>query len=358
MVRIVLLRFMESYFRHRWLYLLPLVLALAAGAAFIFSEPVSYVATGRLYVEKDSLLAALTSSNSGGSLWVTAAQATTNEINELIGSRAFTRSVIQKTDLEQNMADSPEVVDRTFTYFRDALSVQPRGDKLIEISVTSEDPKLAQQMVLAVMEAYVQWKMNNDFQESTAAQSFFQAQIQPYKDAVDAARGELIDYLNANPQPIRGDRSPEALMEIARLETTVKNAEDRLTAAQANEESARLAQVKSESVTRQTYLVIDQPQMPTQTATSIKKVLQNLAIFLAVGLFLMFAGIAAGALLDRSLRFTVDVRYGLSLPVLAMVPTGIATVQPVSVTQTTPSEAVTTDESASPTDPTTLQPQI
>jgi uncharacterized protein involved in exopolysaccharide biosynthesis len=356
MVRIVLLRFMESYFRHRWLYLLPLVIAVAVGATFVATEPPVYVATGRLYVKKDSLLASLTASNSGGSWWVTAAQATTSEMNELLSSRAFTRSAIQKTDLEKNMAAGPDAIDQTFTYFRNALYFQPQGEKLVEINATSEDPKLAQQMVLAIMEAYVQWKLNSDFQESVSAQTFFTAQIQPYKDEVDKARSDLVDYVNANPQPSRGDRPPQELMEIDRLQAAVKNAEQRLATAQQNEESARLAQVKSESVIRQTYMVVDQPQLPTETAVSIKDFIKNMSLYVTVGLFLSLAGVVGGALLDRSLRFVIDVRYGLSLPVLAMVPTG--TSLPVSVTETSTTEEKAAGESTSQADPAVLQPRL
>jgi hypothetical protein len=67
-------------------------------------------------------------------------------------------------------------------------------------------------------------------------------------------------------------------------------------------------------------MVIDQPQKPQDAVLSTKTITSNLAIFLVVGIFLTVAGIAGGALLDHSLRFPVDVRHGLSLPVLAMVP--------------------------------------
>lgn len=358
MVRIVLLRFLESYFRHRWLYLLPLVIAMATGAVFVATEPPVYVASGRLYVERDSLLASLTATNGDGGWWVTAAQATTNEMNELLASRAFTRSAIQKTDLEKNMSAGADAVDQTFGYFRSALYFQPQGEKLVEISATSEDPKLAHQMVVAIMEAYVQWKLNSDFQESMAARTFFEAQIQPYMDEVEQARSELVDFVNANPEPIRGERPPQEQMEYSHLQAALQQAEDRLATAQQNEESARLAQVKSESVTRQTYLVIDQPQVPTETNTSIRDMIQNLVVFVAVGLFLCFIGVAAGALLDRSLRFSIDVRSALSLPVLAMIPTGAGTPQLVPVTETPSAGAKAEGDGSKQADPTALQPQI
>lgn len=357
-IRVLLLRFLESYFRHRWLYFVPLVIAFITGLAVVSSSPPMYVASGRLYVEKDSLLATLTASNSSGSWWLTGAQATINEINELLASRAFTRSAIQKTDLERNMSASADEIEETFNYFRSALYFRPQGDKLVEISATSEDPRLAHQMVMAIMDAYVQWKLNSDFQESMAARSFFEAQIQPYKDEVEQARNDVIDFIDANPAPIRGERQPEEQMEIDRLQAALQKAENRLATAQQNEESARLALVKSESVTRQTYMVIDQPQMPTEANVSTRGMLRSIGIFVAVGFILSLVGVALGALLDRSLHFAVDVRYGLKLPVLAMVQPGFGTAQPVTVTETTTANEKTSGEGSTQADPTALQPQI
>jgi hypothetical protein len=121
---------------------------------------------------------------------------------------------------------------------------------------------------------------------------------------------------------VRGSRPPEEQMELDRLQALVTKAEDRLNSARDNGESARLSQAKSESVTKQTYMVLDQPQMPQDAVVSSKTILTNLSIFLIVGIFLAVAGITGGALLDHTLRFPIDVRHGLSLPVLAMVPIG------------------------------------
>lgn len=356
MVRIVLLRFMESYFRHRWLYLLPLVITFVAGSLYVLNAQPVYKAAGRLYIEKDSLLASLTATANDGSFWVTPAQATTNEVHELLGSEAFARAVIQKTDLEQYMSSGQDAVDRTLLYFRKALSVNPQGDKLVEISATTADPKLAHQIVVATMESFVQWKLNSDFQESVAAQNFFEAQIAPYQDEVDAARAELVDFLDANPLPVRGDRLPQEQMELDSLQAAVQSAEERLAAAQSSEESARLAQAQSESVTRQTYQVIDQPQMPTEPLGSLRELAINLVIFLAVGVVMTLVGISAGALLDRSLRFPIDVRHGLSLPVLAMVPIG-GLVSAPAVKMISTDEQVKGD-AAQKADSSTLQPQL
>ncbi len=367
MVRIVLLRLLESYFRHRWLYVLPIVISVAAGGAYVASMPPEYWASGRIYVAQENLLADLTSSGTSGSWWVSAAQSTVSEVNELMGTQAFVRTVIQKTDLEKNMAGGPSAVDETISYVREIVSVQAVGDKLVDITATGDDPNIVYQVVISTMEAYVQWKINNGYQESIAARSFFDDLIKPYQEDVDQARSDLITFLTAHPEPVRGDRPPAEQMELDRLQAAVQRSEDRLNAARDNEESARLSQVQSESVTKQTYMVIDQPQIPQVAEVSTKTIAMNMVIFLVVGIFLSVAGIAGGALLDRSLRFPIDVRHGLSLPVLAMVPIGKPILQAAAAAQAAPaptSAATPGDEVGSPSDSpaqsdtSVLQPQI
>jgi uncharacterized protein involved in exopolysaccharide biosynthesis len=355
MVRIVLLRLLESYFRHRWLHLVPLLVAVLAGGVSIAIATPEYTTGGQLFVEKESLLASLTASKNDGSLWVSAAQTTTTEIQELLGTQAFVRSAIQKTDLEANMAAGQAAIDKTMSYFRDSLSIQPAGDKLVSISAKSDDPRLAQQMVLATMDAYVQWKINTDYQESVAARTFFEGLIQPYTDQLDQARSNLLDYLDQYPAPVRGDRPAQEQIEVDRLQAELSQAEDRLKTAKDNEESARLALAKSESVTRQTYLVIDQPELPLKAETSLKSLLTTLGIFVALGVFLCFVGVGASALLDRSFRFPIDVRHGLSLPVLATVAVAPA------LSGLPRAAAVSADQPgdlATPGDASVLQPQL
>ena len=320
MVRIVLLRLLESYFRHPILYLLPMLIALLAGLGSIAIEKPEYIASGRLYVEKESLLAALTSNTNDGSWWVSGAQSTTTEINELLGTKAFVRSAIQKTKLEAGMSAGPEAIDKTIFAFRQSISINPVGEKLVDISATSDDPELAYQIVIATLDAYVQWKINTEYQESVAARAFFDGLVQPYQDQVEVARADLLDFLDEYPEPVRGEREPVEQLELDRLQAALQQAEERLSTTLENQENANLSLAESESVTRQTYLVIDQPELPREPEISLRSLVQNVAIFVAVGIFLSALGIGGGALLDRSYRFPIDVRNSLSLPVLAMVP--------------------------------------
>ncbi len=321
MVRLVILRLLESYFRHRWLYLIPIAALVALGAYFSLTARLKYSTSGTLYVERDSLLASLTATNFEGAWWSTPAQNTISEINELLATKSFARSVIQRTNLEARMGGSPEEIDEVFNELRTMIWLLPQGEKLVQIGAVSEDPRLPQQVGNAVLEGYVQWKINSDYQESLAAQNFFANQIKPYEEEEQRARDALLEFLQIYPDPVRGDRPTEEVMELERLTTVVKEAEDRVKVAFNNEESARLSLAKSESVTRQTYQVIDAPEPPREPQRSRREMAVSLLVYFAIGAAISVAAVLLNALFDRTFRFVVDIRHGLSLPVLAAVPT-------------------------------------
>lgn len=318
MVKLILLRLMESYFRHRWLYLVPTVLLLGVGIAIAFLVPPDYESPGTMMVEKESLLASLTSSGASAAIYVTPAQLTADELNELLATDAFVRSAIQKTALEANMSGDQQTIRDTFDEYRNSLMVTPLGSKLIEFRGTHADSQLAQQIAASAIESYIQWQINKDYQQSVVAQSFFANLITPYQEDLQRARDEMRNYLESYPEPLRGQRPPEEQMEIARLQAEIDQAEQRVTETLKNEESARLALAKSESLTRQTYVVIDTPVVP-ETSFSLRRALLTVIIFGVMGFFLSLAGIIFGALTDRTLRYPVDVKQALGLPVLATV---------------------------------------
>jgi capsular polysaccharide biosynthesis protein len=327
MMRIVLLKLIESFFQRFWLLLLPVLAMLSAGGGWIAISPSEYTSSGTLYVEKDSLLADLTSTSIDGSWWVTSAQMTINEINELMSTRSFVRSAIQRTNLEAYMSGSPAEIDTTIQAFRDMLWMRTMGDKVVSINATSEDPQLAQQVVNATLESYIQWKLNTDYQESVVAQSFFVNLIKPYEEDLERARNELMLFVEYYPEPVRGERPWEELMELQRLQANLERAEERVNETLRSEESARLALIQSEAVTRQAYTVIDTPDLPLEPNASLTDMAKNLLVFVAIGVVMSLGILVLNTLLDSSFRFAIDVRHSLSLPVLAVVPVAASSAQ-------------------------------
>lgn len=356
MVRLVMLRILESYFRHRWLYLLPIVLMTALGVVFVLLTKPTYTAKGVLYVETQSYLATLTDlRESGASWWTTPAESVNQEISELLQTDAFIRAIIQRTSLEEEMDGGSAVVDALIEETRRNVWPSPLGNNQLQVNAVHEDPEIAYQIVTAVIEGYLQWRVNADLAESEVAQSFFSDLIETYSVNLAAAREAMRDYVEAHPVPLRGDRPAEEAMEISRLQGEIDLAASRYATALDKEEETRLAMAQIESDARQTYFLIDAPTIPDTPDTSLRKLALSGGIFTVVGVFLSAGLIVGVALIDRSFRFPIDVINRLDLPVLTMVPE--ATIPSANAERQPAANTSAKAASAAGTEP-TAQPQV
>ena len=198
MLRLALLRVLESYFRHRWLYLLPIVFMILAAFAVTFVKEPEYIAGGILYVEKESFLATLTSVRETTFTWDTPADQASRELSELLQTDAFIRAVIKMTDLEAQMDGGTTTV----TDLIEGSAGTRSGRRRLAIirclwRPAHTDPLLSYQIVTAIIENYIQWKINADRVESVAAEEFFGELIAQYKSELEMARRELQNYMIA-----------------------------------------------------------------------------------------------------------------------------------------------------------------
>ena len=318
MLRLIVLRFLETYFRHRFLNLLPIALMVLAAGAYVATTDSMYISSGTLYVRKESFLATLNAVRNDGFVWNTAANVTLNDIQQLIQTESFVRAVIDETDLSGEMGDPVRAAELIQGY-RESVSLFASGENLVQYSVTSKSPELANQLAAATIKVYKSWKLNIDQQESSVAQAFFVEQIGPYREELEQAQAALEDYLDQYPDPVRGDRPLAEQVQIQQYQAAIDTATTRLQGALDKEESARLAMSQAESDVNQSYLVIDAPKLPSGPETSLKQLAIQGLIFVVVGVMLSLTTIGAGALLDRTLRLPIDVRHELELPVLATV---------------------------------------
>lgn len=320
MVRLILLRLLESYFRRWYVYPLPILLLVAVSLFSTLRAKPTFVALGAIYVQKESLLASLTSIRDSGFAWVTPAQATVDEFKELIQTDSFIRAIIEQTDLNSSMNQGADEVSTVIDRTRKAVWVQPLGNNLVQIGAVDQKGPLAEQIAKALVEAYIQWKINADQQESTSAQVFFESLVQTYRADLETARQEQQTFLIDYPDPVRGDRPTAEQVQMSQLQAAVNEANMRLTNTIDKLDSAKLALAQSDSKARQSYLVLDAPHVPPKVESSKTKMVMNLVIMAIVGLILGIIGASGAALLDSSYRFPIDAQNSLNLPVWAVVP--------------------------------------
>jgi len=321
MLQLILKRFIEGYFRHRWLYLLPFVLiAISAVLAYLLTKP-SYMSEGVLFIQKQSLLSSLNSVGSTNSyMWSTPAQTVSAEITELIQTDSFIRAVIQNTALEAKMNQGASKVNQLIDDTRKQVWVTVLGENQIKVHAAYENPEIAAQLANGVIESYIKWQSNSQVAESEAALVFFGNLIEVYKSDLELARDAMRSYLEDHPQPIRGDIPGVESLEIKRLQADIDLATQRYSSALDKEENARLALSQIDSNTRQTYIVLDVPTPALRPEVSLKDLVVRYGLFMLLGAVLSLAAVVGGVLFDRTFRFNVEVTNSLGLQVLANVP--------------------------------------
>ena len=319
MVRLVILRILESYFHHRWLYLLPIVLMWAVAAISISAAPL-YLARGVMYVEQESVLSSLISVRDTNISWETPADQTSLEIGELLQTDAFIRAVIHGTKLEEHMNEGTIVVDQIMTDVREDVWADAPGNNQVRVAATHNDPVIAYQLVDATIENYTLWKINANRAEIVSAHEFFSDLLDQYDSELGIARRDLEYYLTINPAPARGNRPDIEVLALSRLQSDLESADARYADTLTLKDNAELALSQAESSVRQTYFYIDAPRIPEEPATTLMDTAIKIVIFTIVGVILSAIGILGGMLLDRSFRFPIDVQYGVHLPVIAAVP--------------------------------------
>ena len=320
MVRLILLRLLESYFRRPFLNLLPIVLMLGLGAAFVSIQDPEYMSGGKINVN-DTVLSDLSEIGTEQSFWNTAAEVTRDQIGELFATDSFIRAIVLQTPLEADLNDPETDVNEYLAEVRDMIWADTIGDNTVGIVARHEDPQTAKMMVDAAIDSFLQWNINTALTDSLAAQEFYAEQTEAYRTELDNAVESRHIFLQNNPEPVRGQRPQIERVEIDRLSNQVGQATDRFIEARDKEETARLQAAQAERQVLQKYQLLDAPQLPTKAATGTMDMIVTVIIFGVGGAVLAVIGIVGRALFDRTFRYPIDVKQGAELTVLGAIPT-------------------------------------
>lgn len=319
MLRLVILRLTEAFFRRRWSYLLTLLVPLLLAIPVYIFVPPNYKVRGTVYVQSESLLTSLSTETNTPS-WVNFAQQTLSEAQSLLYTESFAAGVIDKTAWRDSLYISPKEREQIIEDYRMAVSVSAEGNNIVVFSAEDPDPVVAVQLATETMNAYVAWRTNFIRTDSEIAQNFFTDLVARYEDDLALAEQDLRDYLLLYPDPVRGSRSSEEQFEIDRLTSAVSDASARVRDAREKEENARLAFTKATTGSLQEYLVIDAPSVPTDPPSRLTRIALIFGGGLALGLLLSIARLALALTVDRSLYFPLDVLHGLKQTTLALLP--------------------------------------
>jgi uncharacterized protein involved in exopolysaccharide biosynthesis len=301
-------RLLESLFSRPFLTSLPIVAFGALGILSVSSTRDDYVSTGVLSVSKSTLLGDLTNVGASDAFsWETQATLTSRDINELLGTNEFATDVADKAGI----VPAIESGVLGLSTIRSSIVAYPTGTNLVTIRVATDNPELSFRLASATIESFTQWVIDGEIAESTVAEAFFAGRLETYEADLNDARTALSEFEESG--------SNDAI-ELGRLTSDLELATSQYGTALAKSEEAKLSTETATSTITQRLQVLDVPQMPFAPESSRKAMIMTIATYIIVGLLFATAFVAAGAVLDRSVRYVGDVQSRLNLDVLAVVP--------------------------------------
>jgi hypothetical protein len=232
---------------------------------------------------------------------------TSRNINELLGTNEFAMNVADNAGI----GSAIESGVLQLAGIRQSIGAYPTGTNLVTIRVATDNPELSFRLASSTIASFTQWVIDGDVAESTAAEAFFDNLLMTYESDLNEARTALSSF--------EGDSS-EPSVERDRLASEVELAVGRYASALQKSEDAQLRTETATSDITQRLRVVDVPQLPFAPESSRKAAALTVATFVAVGMLFAIGFVAAGAVLDRSVRYVGDVQSRLHLDVLAVVP--------------------------------------
>ena len=213
-VQAMLRRQVAAAWRHRWAAVAFAWLICLGGWVATTLIPNQYEASARLYVDADAVLTPLLKGlaiddSISGQLEV---------LQRTLLSRPNLEKLVSKTDLELSIT-GPSDLERTVQGLGNSIKIAPQTKNLFTITYRDPQPKLAYDVVNALMTTFIESKSGNNRADLQNAQVFLQRQIDTYerqlRDA-ERTRAEFrAKYIDLLPNEASGGNNKLELAQTA-----------------------------------------------------------------------------------------------------------------------------------------------
>ena len=324
-------RYVETFFRFKWLFLFVLVVVPLLGTFYAFeSQLVLYTSTGTVWTEKPAYL---TVASTDWTQWGTPAQNQASNVQEFLQTNSFALEVLNQTDLRADLT-TPLATQLTLAKLRKYVSVNPVGTHLLAISYSDEQPRAAQQVVQAIIDSFNKEVLSSADSQNSVALAFYQKQLADATARANDATAALRSYLNAHPELTNGSAGPPVQVSqlianaslAAQHPELVKLIQDQTDAGaeqakfQDSVDQIEFSQSSATVGTAQSFRIMDAPVVPKTALTSKKKLLLPIGIAGLAALLFVVGGVIIMTLLDSTLRSARVASQRLPVPVFVAVP--------------------------------------
>lgn len=343
-------RYLETLFRHKILFLIPVIVIPVVTITVTFLSGKESQVTALVWIEPDNILESL------GARSRTANELEAQAINERLSTEAFrteirdrsglteatlkgewpppasrlerlmsSNSLFRKVGRSVGITVTPRSVDEALDIALDmignSLKVAEKGNNLLVISYTGSDPVLGVKLVNETITLYNETTLAARAQDTTTGLEFFSQQLLSQQERTDLASQELQVFREANPPPLPGEqRPPEEEAELQSLTREYAIELGLYEAALSRLEKFRLTGEAATSTRDLTFQVIDPPTLSGTSGPGQRQLGMMGLLGLTLGLFLGLVPIILLTWRDSTVRTREDVEKAVQAPAIVEVP--------------------------------------
>jgi uncharacterized protein involved in exopolysaccharide biosynthesis len=333
-----MLRYLETYYRHRLLLTVPVAVVLLIVTVWLLIQPPSYDSTVRLWAEKQTVVP-----NANDNPYLTPAQTESAALTELLATQYFCVKVGMRTPLAETLSAptrpgpaqsllsqvglgraSPhtptqqELDDQLFAVISKQTTVLAAGPQMVTITFRADTPEMAAQVAQGIANQFIDESLASQRVQVEAAVQFYDGQVKQAAAQLADADAKVDSYLAAHPDQRSNTAVADAtLTQLNRTDEGLRTRYQDLMSKrdQAQQDQAALTQVGLGGIR-----VLDKATAPGAASSGKRLAIEAGAVGLGLSLVIVVAGILLLTLIDSTVRRPEEVEQVLDLRFVGSVP--------------------------------------
>jgi uncharacterized protein involved in exopolysaccharide biosynthesis len=304
-------RYRATFSRHRIGLILPIVIALLASSWYALKQPAKYESSMAVWF--DTAVPGPSSLVNPGNTNVTPAAQGQQTLQELLGTQQFLIDVGRSGPLAHDFGNGPAslVNGEILATLTNKFALTVSGPQVLRINLTGSNPAYMPGTLGAVATEYVTQVTGTLTARDQASISYYQAQVDSSKQALQQANAAVTAYQQAHPNV-----SPTNNVAFNQLTQAAFQAQDAYTTNQSTLEQAQITLQDAAAPTA--FHVIDTPSAPFRLSKKKHMIFTVVAGF-AAGLVISILALSALTALDKTARVPDDVETMLGMNVVGSI---------------------------------------
>ncbi len=247
-------RMWDSFCRHKWLFLIALVVVSGTSITILALRAKTYEATALTQVTTEDVATEL--GETPAQSFVPLSQQNVAHFQDLASDNlpgGFLDTALSHAQLARPLSVDPKVADPRYALLKKRLAAAVQSDSVWTISLTWDNPSECERIVSALQKQYIEEVGQDRSAQAVATGNFLDSQIGQYAGRMRRAEQALIDYKKQNSGELPEAQSAD-ISQLSNLKAELDNLQ--ITARdndlKKSELQTRMAQIKPLSILEQT----------------------------------------------------------------------------------------------------------